>query len=522
MEAARVLQAFAALGVSVRLGTQGRIVYEPDRGIPEELKEHARACRAQLVALLTNGNAADAEDAPEPDPGGDVARHLSDLGNAKRLARLHGDNVRWVETWSAFYVWRGTRWEEDSTGQLARWAEDVPRVLYAEAANAPTLDERRAIVRWALQSEGHTRLRAMLDLLKHQPGIPACPADFDADPWSINVLNGTLDLRTFALHPHRREDLLTKLTACAYEPEATSEMWTRHLTENVKDTATIDTLQRFAGYSLTGSTAEERFLFGHGPTGGGKTTTLEALTATWGDYATTISFDTLLAHRRDPGAASDDVKALHGVRIATATETDGLRGWAAGTVKHLTGSDTLRARGLYEDSFTFKPQFKLWLAANARPRISASDAAFWARCLEVPFPVTRERGAPGCDPAVKAILTDPAQSGAAIFVWAVQGLKHWHEHGLVVSEAIKEATREYQASQDSVGRFLDACCRRSPTATATRKDLRAAYTQWCQENGLKPAVGEEWEKALEQHDIDLARTGEHRSRIWLGVELVKE
>ena len=206
----------------------------------------------------------------------------------------------------------------------------------------------------------------------------------------------------------------------------------------------------------------------------------------------------------------------------SATETDGVRGWATGTVKLLTGSDTLRARGLFEDSFTFRAQFKLWLAANSRPRVSASDQAFWDRCLEVPFPTARTRGAPECDPTVKKILTDPAISGAAILAWAVQGLKDWRQHGLAVSEAIKKATSEYQTSQDSVGRFLEACCRRSNTATTSKTDLRNAYTQWCQAEGLKPTAGEEWTKALEQNKVDEGRPGEDRKRVWLGIELVKE
>ena len=34
------------------------------------------------------------------------------------------------------------------------------------------------------------------------------PEQLDTDPWLLNVENGTLDLRTGELRPHRRDDLL--------------------------------------------------------------------------------------------------------------------------------------------------------------------------------------------------------------------------------------------------------------------------------------------------------------------------
>ena len=51
----------------------------------------------------------------------------------------------------------------------------------------------------------------MLALARSEPGIPIAPDKLDADPWALNVQNGTLDLRTAILRPHRREDLFTKI-----------------------------------------------------------------------------------------------------------------------------------------------------------------------------------------------------------------------------------------------------------------------------------------------------------------------
>jgi putative DNA primase/helicase len=90
-----------------------------------------------------------------------------------------------------------------------------------------------------------------------QAELAITPDQLDRDPWVINCSNGTLELRTGHLRPHRREDFITKMTAAPYDPAARSETWTSFLEDNVRDVDTITTLQRFAGYSLTGITFEE-------------------------------------------------------------------------------------------------------------------------------------------------------------------------------------------------------------------------------------------------------------------------
>ena len=44
-----------------------------------------------------------------------------------------------------------------------------------------------------------------------RPDVAIAPAEFDRDPWLLNVQNGTIDLRTGSLQEHRRSDYITKL-----------------------------------------------------------------------------------------------------------------------------------------------------------------------------------------------------------------------------------------------------------------------------------------------------------------------
>ncbi len=47
--------------------------------------------------------------------GGNILIHLTDVGNAALLVRLHGEDLRYCDSWKNWLVWAGTRWERDGT-----------------------------------------------------------------------------------------------------------------------------------------------------------------------------------------------------------------------------------------------------------------------------------------------------------------------------------------------------------------------------------------------------------------------
>jgi len=62
-------------------------------------------------------------------------------------------------------------------------------------------------------------------LAKSEEEISILPEDFDKDNYLLNVQNGTIDLRTGELRPHRREDYITKVCPVNYDKNAKSEEW---------------------------------------------------------------------------------------------------------------------------------------------------------------------------------------------------------------------------------------------------------------------------------------------------------
>lgn len=277
----------------------------------------------------------------------------------------------------------------------------------------------------------------------------------------------------------------------------------------------IGFLQRLAGYTITGSTAEEILAFPHGPGATGKSTLVEAIKAVLGDYAATADFETFLARHGDAGVRND-IARLAGARMVVSVEVDDGKRLAEGLIKQLTGGDTVAARYLYAEAFEFQPQFTLWLVANARPGVHADDDALWRRILQIPFVVVippAER-----DPELKrALRTDPTEQ-SAILAWLVQGCLNWQERGLAVPERVRDYTAEYRRENDLLAEWLADDCQLGADYWTAASSLRTAYERWCDEAGSKPLDGgRAWGKALKDHGC--VRKRRAKAHGWQGIAL---
>lgn len=442
--------------------------------------------------------------------------HCTDQGNGERLVARHGKDLRYCYTWKTWLVWDGRRWKCDDTGEVERRAKETARSIYIEAGQTEDDNERKELVKWARSSESQHRRKAMIESAQSELGMPVKPDELDGDPWLLNVLNGTLDLRTGELRPHTQTDLITKLAPVQYDPDAKLDLWDSFLqtaTGGNKDLAAF--IQRAVGYTLTGDTREETLFFAHGPTNTGKSTFTEAIKGTLGDYAMTADFETFLK-RRDIGNPRPDIARLAGARLVASLEVDEGKRLAEGLVKLLTGGDTVTTRFLFSREFEFVPAFKLWLAANHAPGIKPHDEAMWRRIKKVPFEhVVPEKTR---DPKVKAQLREPSIAGAAILAWAVRGCMEWQGDGLGTCEAVEGATRDLRDRMDPLKDFLAECCILDGYIWTSAADLRQEYEEWAKENGVKPVYGKKWGESLRSHGCESRSVSEGRG--WQGVGII--
>lgn len=455
-----------------------------------------------------------AEGALDGEVGSVPAFHLTDLGLAERFVEQHRDRFRYVPAWKAWLHYDGRRWMRDSLKRAEQAMTNTVAGLYDEAKSEGDADRRTQIAKFAARSEGEARLRAGLVVAQSLPGIPIAPEQLDADLYALNCQNGTIDLRTGQLREHDPTDLITKMAPVRFDPSADLAEWQRFLEQALPAEEWRAFAQRMLGYACTGDPVEQVLLLIHGPPLTGKSTFVEALSATLGDYALTADFETYLA-RRDVGAPRNDLARLAGARLVTSVETDPDRQLAVGLVKTITGGDTITARYLHGEFFEFRPQFTLLWAVNEMPRMRGADDALWRRIARLPFEHALPEG--GRDPRVKARLGDPRIAGAAILRWLVEGCQEWQRAGLRPPATVVQATQDLRHELDPLSGWLEDAGEVAPAAWTPTKALRVSYEAWCESMGERAVNGRQFSDALRRGGF----AAEKRSggRGWAGIAL---
>ncbi len=440
--------------------------------------------------------------------------NFTDLGNARRFAVAHGADVRFCHPWNKWLIWDGRRWVVDEIGEVRRRAKQTVVNMLHEAATESEDERRKNLLAWEKQSEFEHRIRALISLAESEEAIPVRVKDLDRDPMLFNCQNGTLDLKTAQFRDHCREDLITKLAPVKYDAKSTCAEWSKFLSRVTNgDQELIDFLQRAAGYSLSGDISEHALFLLLGKGANGKSTFLEALRYVWGDYSMSADFSSFIASKGSN--VRNDLARLSGARLVTAVESQLNRHLAEEVIKQITGGDTITARFLYREHFEFRPQFKLFLATNNKPRIRGTDFAIWRRIHLAPFDVTIPR-----EDQDKLLPEKLRSEASGILRWAVEGFMSWQRMGLKPPLEVARATADYRSEQDVLQQFIEEICIADASAETSAADLYSAYRKWCESAGEFPLCKRDLGLALRDRGFQKTRSG--TSRKWAGIRLSTE
>jgi P4 family phage/plasmid primase-like protien len=438
---------------------------------------------------------------------------LTDLGNAERFVAQHGANVRYCYPWGRFLVWTGARWERDEAGKVYRLAKETVRSIYQEAAEAENETRRKALAQHATRSEAETKIKAMLELAKSE--IPVSPEELDAAPWLLNAPNGTVDLRSAELRPHRREDLITKIAPVEYDPDAAAPTWEAVLRRALPSEELRRFFKRVCGYALCGDVSEHILLVLYGTGANGKSTILNALLSAVGDYGMQAAPDLLVAKK---GAHPTEVADLFGMRLVASIEVEDGRRLAESLVKQLTGGDKVRARRMRQDFWQFDPTHTVFMAVNHRPEIRGTDTAIWRRIRLIPFTET-------IPPAEqdKKLPQKLEHERAGILRWAVEGCLEWQREGLQAPAEVRKATGQYRSEMDVIGAFLQDECEVGTDLKEPFTTLYKRYEEWCEEGGERAETRRKFNARLkERGQFEARRSGPGGANEWHGLRLLKK
>jgi putative DNA primase/helicase len=423
-----------------------------------------------VVALLTR---------QQPGPLDDLGTlDLTDAGMAALVAGVHGRSIRRVHDTGEWRAFDGQRWKggEAAVKRIERAILDVGRELYDRA---PGLEAglAKAAARASMRVLSDAGTKAVLSRLTAVQSIGCMSDIFDSDGEALNVGNGTLNLRTGELRPHRAEDFITRLIELSYAFEARAERWERALAEIFAANPEIpEYLQRAIGYAATGLMREHVFHLLLGTGRNGKSLVVEALANVLGEYGLAIASDAL-ARAHDLQRPRPDIALMRGRRFVFSQEANRGTPLDEALIKKLSGGDTISERVLHQNPITFRSTAKLFLSTNHAPEISGTETAIWRRVRLIPFKVSFS----GREDVNLSRKLEAEREG--ILAWVVDGARRYFAEGLDAPGVVTAATDEYRRQSDQLGRFADECLELIDGAAVAASRLQAAYKTWCAANG---------------------------------------
>jgi putative DNA primase/helicase len=445
---------------------------------------------------------------PEPtrkiDPLSNLKRYTPDeIGAARLFADMYRNVIAFVPDIKMFRVYDGTRWADDEADMQVRqaaksWSDYVREVIPQDKEGAP--EDKFAVYRkfyskYRLLKNRKALIEDVQDELAHRL------RDFDRNPCLLNLKNGTFNLQTGKIQPHKASDMLSKMANVSYNPAAKCdrfEQFIYEVTEGKAERARM--LQTALGYALTGEPREECLFIATGLlTRNGKGTLFDTVLNILGDYGAQIDFNTLArGGARDGSRATPDLARLVGIRFVLSNEPEKGICFNEALLKQLTGGDEIVARPLYGRPIQFKPAFTIFITANSNPTVS-DDSLFASDRIKL-LPFNRHFSEDERDTSLKGqFRTEEAKSG--IFNWLIRGFRMYQKDGLHDTDEMRALVAEYRLDNDYIQQYFDERFDFGTPGEATLKNVRLDYARWCEDVGTKPLGLKLFKEELQKRGI---------------------
>ncbi len=425
----------------------------------------------------------------------------SEMGMANLFGMLYSAEARYCPEHKSWYTYFEGAWRKDEGAILvSEKIKDFVRLMILYCGEIEDDDLRKKYNQF-INKMGDRRMRDRI--LKDATGeLRIAATEFDADPYLINCLNGTYNLRDFTFREARWDDFLTMQTNFRHtiNREVKSPRWEKFISEvTQQDDDKADFLQRALGYSILGLSNEECMFILHGKTTrNGKSTLLNTIETMLGDYAKVAPVGMICRGNRekDAEAASPTLAGLKGKRFVTMSESNEYGKLDEEKIKQLTGGEEISARALYQSAITYKPQFTLWLSCNDLPMVTDKSLFASERIKVVEF--NRHFSAKEQDTHLKDELCSQ-ENMSGIFMWLVRGYIKYKERGLEMSEGLHEVVSKYERDNDIVLQFLEARCDKAADKNIRSKDLYNAFKIWAKSEGAFVLSARKFNSEMERH-----------------------
>ena len=459
----------------------------------------------------------------QTDPAQLIPEHFTDVEQAKTLARLYGNQLRYSDA-TLWIKYNGTYWDENrvtartcvhdlSRQQMqlaAAQSAAVQKSIEAatdsgdEAETARLTDSKafwESLYDFAKGEQNTTRIAAALT--EAAPYLQVSVDQLDAEGFLLNTPAGTVDLRSGEMRPHSPYDFITKVTGCSPGTDG-ADLFCDFLQRITCDDRELqDYLQSVAGLFLIGAVYRECLIIAYGGGGNGKSTLFNLLSFVMGDYAGALSAETLTANCRKN--KSPEYAELRGKRLIIAAELEEGMRLDTAVVKKLCSTDKIYAEAKYKAPFEFVPSHTVVLYTNHLPKVGTVDKGTWDRLIVVPFNA-RLRGTGGEILNYAKYLFEHA--GGAVLSWMIAGARRCIEMNFKIPlpKCVQNAIEQYRQENDWIHNFLDGRCMTGESYVTGAGRLYEAYRKYCDDTGEYKRSATDFKKAMLDNGFKYRKT----------------
>jgi len=348
---------------------------------------------------------------------------------------------------------------------------------------------------------------------------PNFVSKLDSNPYLIGFKNGIYDLENMEFRQGEQRDYLTLTTGydfIEYDPDCqeVQEIYD-FLRKIIPNPKVFEYLLKVLGRSLLGINDEHFYIFTGLSGANGKSTLINFLEYTLGDYMTSADVSLLTNNRAMSSSASPDIIRLKGRRFVSFAEPEYGDTLKTGIIKAFSGGDTIIARELYKAPISFKLQASMFMCCNDLPNVNSIDGGTFRRLRVIEF---KSRF---CDNPIKAnefkidpTIKDKIKKWRPYFMSILLHYFELYQEEVKINgkieepEEVKIATSKYKADNDRFNEYITECLTEVSDGFENIKSIYNNFMKWWAENysntrtpdikelrkSLKIKFGEEIEK----------------------------
>lgn len=314
----------------------------------------------------------------------------------------------------------------------------------------------------------------------------------DGNPYLLGFKNGVYDLKNNIFRKGDSNDYLTLSTGYDYidyqDSVEVREIY-EFLSKIVPNKKVLEYLLKVLGRSLLGINDEKFYIFTGLSGANGKSTLINFLEYTLGDYMTAADVSLLTNNRALSSSASPDVIRLKGRRLVSFAEPEYGDNLKAGIIKAFSGGDSIIARELYKAPVSFKLQASMFMCCNDLPSINSVDGGATRRLRIIEFK-SRFCDNPTkpnefkIDPTIKEKIKGWRPYFMSILIHYYKLYQEeFDKYGKIDEpEDVKIATNKYKADNDKFDEYISESIEEDTSSFETLKNIYNNFIRWWSSN----------------------------------------